>query len=145
MSEYPILTNGAKYNGDVTLKAILGYGIPIFDCDLKFDHEEIDSCDIWEELWEITKSQKFEKFAKENSIHIGEWKCEDCTQMWIADAKCYVETSDFESLGQINHDTDCARRVTAAMAKLFAILKEKTGWEATYDAEPEWALHLYYN
>jgi len=29
-------------------KAIIGYGLAIFDSDLNFDRDNIDFCDIWD-------------------------------------------------------------------------------------------------
>lgn len=123
-------------------KAIIGYGLAIFDSDLNFDRDNIDFCDIWDKLWEITKDADFIKFSDSLNVSIKEWKCEDCTQMWIVDKLTYTETTSFAFLGQfIPIDKS---KIEEVSFELFRRLKEETGWITSYDGDCEWGLHLYY-
>ncbi len=136
--------NGTCFAQGVQVKTVLGYGIAMFDCDLDYDTDNIDFCDIWDRLWDITETSNFQEFASSRGVSISEWKGEDCKQMWIVYNPIY-ETTGFAPLGQISEDVEARTAVETVRDELFRRLKESSAWSASYDAVPEWTLGLYYD
>lgn len=136
------LCEGISFDSSVKIKAVLGYGLAIFDSDLEYDRDNVGFCDIWEKVWEITENIEFLKFSNSRNVEIQKWQCEYSVQMWIVDKFTYVETTGFAPLGQLL-PTDKSR-IEEVKFELFRCLKEKTGWKADYDGDCEWGLTLFY-
>ena len=137
---------GCIFNTGVKIKAILGYGITMFDCNLDFERDSIDFCDIWEKLWDITKQSEFIEFCDLQEVMVREWKEEDCTQMWLVFKPYYIETTNLELFGQMEMEkANVIKKIEEVKNKLFLLLEEQTGWKASYDDSPQWGLHLHYN
>jgi len=132
-------------NAKVTCK--LGFGIAIFDSDLPSSPNAFLTCDGFTTIseyicCEITKDQEVLDFAKSHDVIFDEWIAEDCRQLWIVDAKSYVQTSHSEIVDRQIRSYSI-RGVMKVYYMISKKIREKFG-VAMPKRKPEWMLHLYY-